>query len=75
MSFTSVDFPEPLTPVTATKALSGIATSISFRLFSFAPLTTNWRLGSIARLFAGIGIDFLPDRYAPVMDSFESIRD
>ena len=41
MSLTNVDLPEPLTPVTATNAPSGITTSTSLRLFSFAPLITN----------------------------------
>jgi hypothetical protein len=38
---TSVDFPEPLTPVTATKSPSGIVTSIFFRLFCVAPRITS----------------------------------
>ncbi len=37
MSFTSVDFPAPETPVTATSTPSGISTSTSRRLFSCAP--------------------------------------
>ena len=41
MSFTSVDLPDPDTPVTETKSPSGMETSISFKLFSLAPLTTN----------------------------------
>ena len=41
MSLTSVDLPEPLTPVTAMSRPSGIATSMFFRLFARAPLTTS----------------------------------
>src|ERR1700675_994638 len=37
MSFTSVDFPEPETPVTTDKSPSGIATSIFLRLLPCAP--------------------------------------
>ena len=39
MSWTSVDLPDPLTPVTQVSVLSGIATSIFFRLCSLAPST------------------------------------
>ena len=62
ISFTSVDFPEPLTPVTDTNTPSGISTSISFRLFSLAPLITNLRLASSARRLLGISIDLRPLR-------------
>jgi hypothetical protein len=62
MSFTRVDFPDPETPVTATKTPSGTSTSMSFRLFSFAPLTTSFLLGSMARRFFGISIDLRPDK-------------
>ena len=37
---TSVDLPDPLTPVTVIRTPSGISTSMSFRLFSRAPLMT-----------------------------------
>ncbi|CAB4536558.1 unannotated protein [freshwater metagenome] len=74
MSLTSVDFPEPLTPVTDTKTPKGTSTSISFRLFSFAPFTTSLRLASIGRRIFGIAIDLRPDKYAPVIDSFDAIR-
>ena len=40
MSLTSVDLPEPLTPVTAVSVPSGIATSMFFRLFARAPRMT-----------------------------------
>ena len=62
MSLTSVDLPEPLTPVTDTKTPNGISTSTSFKLFSFAPLITNLRFGSSGRRFSGIAIDLRPDR-------------
>src|SRR5674476_1611763 len=39
MSWTSVDFPDPLTPVTHVRVFSGIVTSIFFRLCSLAPST------------------------------------
>ena len=62
MSLTSVDFPEPDTPVTETNKPRGIATSISLRLFSFAPLITNWRFESNGRRSLGISIDLRPER-------------
>ena len=68
MSFTKVDLPEPLTPVTATNAPSGNVASIVFRLFSRASLTTNCFFGFIGRRTFGISIDFLPAIYAPVID-------
>src|ERR1041385_8822078 len=40
MSLTSVDFPEPLTPVTAVSTPSGMRTSMFLRLFARAPLMT-----------------------------------
>ena len=43
MSFTSVDFPEPDTPVTEVSTPSGNETSISCRLCSLAPTTVSWR--------------------------------
>ena len=62
MSLTSVDLPEPETPVTETKRPSGIDTSISLRLFSFAPLITSWRLRSTGLRVFGISIDLRPDK-------------
>ena len=43
MSLTSVDLPEPETPVTETKQPSGNETSTSLRLFSRAPWTVSSR--------------------------------
>ena len=60
MSLTSVDFPEPLTPVTATKTPSGILTSIPFRLCSVAFLTTSaFRLETFRRLARMLPADAL----------------
>ena len=41
MSFTKVDFPDPLTPVTETKTPNGTSTSISFRLLDWYSFTTT----------------------------------
>src|SRR6266487_1835438 len=69
MSLTSVDLPEPDTPVTATRQPSGNATSTPRRLCSLAPLTATSRLELRCRRLAGSGIDSRPDRYAPVSES------
>ena len=74
MSFTKVDFPEPETPVTATKAASGNETSIFCKLFSFAALTVTTFFWSITRLFLGISIETRPSKYAPVIESLALIR-
>ena len=66
MSRTSVDLPEPDTPVMATKLPSGIATSRSLRLCSRAPWTTTCSAPR-GRRVAGTGIDLRPDRYWPVI--------
>ena len=57
MSLTSVDLPEPDTPVTAMKQPSGNATSTSRRLCSLAPLTTISRPWTACAGVAGTGID------------------
>src|SRR3712207_8304242 len=69
MSLTSVDLPEPLTPVTAMNCPSGKPTVRLRRLCSRAPCTTSSRPGVCGRRVAGVGIDLRPDRYAPVGDS------
>jgi len=74
MSLISVDFPEPLTPVTETKTPSGTLTSISFKLFSFAPLIVSLRFRSTGLRTDGISIALRPERYAPVIDYGESIK-
>ena len=71
MSFTKVDLPEPLTPVTGTNSPSGNWTSIPFKLFSFASLTVSTRFGSTGRRFFGVVISLLPEIYAPVIDFLE----
>ena len=54
-SCTSVDLPEPETPVTATNSPSGIATSMFLRLCSLAPRIFSQRsLG--ARRICGVGM-------------------
>ena len=72
MSLTSVDFPDPDTPVTATRQPSGNATSMFFRLCSRAPTTVSIRFGSTGRRVAGTGIDRRPEMNAPVADSGEA---
>ena len=70
MSLTSVDFPDPDTPVTAMKHPSGNATSTFFRLCSLAPLHHDLAGTSTAcAATAGTGIAARPVRYAPVSDS------
>ncbi len=59
MSFTSVDLPEPDTPVTHTKQPSGISTSMSCRLCSRAPRMRSWSSPGTRRA-CGTGIDRLP---------------
>ena len=65
MSLTSVDLPEPDTPVTATNIPSGNFTSMSWRLCSRAPRTTSSRPGVRGRRTSGTGIDLRPERYMP----------
>ena len=68
MSFTSVDFPDPETPVTTVITPSGNVTSRFLRLFSFAP-----RIVSAApfacRRSGRIAIEVRPEIYAPVSES------
>ena len=59
-SFTSVDLPEPLTPVTQMNLPTGSSTSISFRLCSAAPSTPNQPASWMRR--SGVGITRRPDR-------------
>ena len=61
MSLTSVDLPEPLTPVTVVNRPSGMLTSMFFRLFSRAPRTTISPFMAGRRPF-GTGIDRAPVR-------------
>ena len=64
---TSVDLPEPDTPVTAVKTPSGMSTSTPLRLCWEAPSIRTWPLG--LRRSAGISIRRVPLRNWPVSDS------
>ena len=68
MSLTSVDLPEPLTPVTAVSMPSGIATSMFFRLFARAPRIDDLALARAGRRAVGVAIARSPRRYAPVSE-------
>ena len=68
ISFTSVDLPEPDTPVTQTNWPSGKVTSMSVRLCSRAPRTVMV-LSVAGRRTAGTAMDRFPARYCPVMDA------
>ena len=72
MSLTSVDFPDPDTPVTATMQPSGKSTSMSLRLCSRAPRTVSMPFGS--RRMDGTGMRRLRVRYWPVMDALDLSR-
>ena len=63
------DFPEPLTPVIAVNAPNGNFTSISFKLLCLAPLISKNCPRFAFFLTSGVGIVFLPAKYAPVIDS------
>ena len=62
MSLTSVDLPEPETPVTATRQPSGMSTSMPRRLCSRAPTIVSCRFRSIGLRMSGTGIERRPDR-------------
>ena len=66
MPLTSVDFPEPLTPVTAVSTLSGKLTSMPFKLFWRAPTTLIAWFHD--RLEVGISMVSLPVRYCMVCE-------
>ena len=66
------DFPEPETPVTQRNVPSGNLTSIFFRLFCLAPLTSiNFPLPFLR--VCGTGIFLAPLRYCPVIDFSQAI--
>ena len=69
MSRTSDDFPEPDTPVTATKFPSGILTLMFARLCSRAPKIST-SVDPRGRRTSGTGIFFFPVRYWPVSEFF-----
>ena len=71
MSLTSVDLPEPLTPVTAVSVPSGIETSMFLRLLARAPRITISPL-SAGRRDEGVGTERSPRRYAPVSEPLPS---
>jgi hypothetical protein len=62
MSLTSVDLPDPDTPVTHTNPPSGIETSTFLRLFSAAPLMTMAFLAFNRRRVLGVTIALRPER-------------
>jgi hypothetical protein len=62
MSFTSVDFPDPETPVTATSVPSGIEASIWRKLLARAPRTTS-AAPLPRREISGTGMRRRPDKY------------
>src|SRR2546428_13846958 len=68
MSFTSVDLPEPETPVTTVRTPRGKETSIFLKLLARAPSTErNFPLGD--RREEGTGMRRDRERYRPVGDS------
>ena len=69
-SFTSVDFPEPETPVTHVNTPNGNFTLIFFKLFSVAFFTSIAFDLTTFLLFLGTSIFFLPLKYWPVTESF-----
>jgi len=72
-SFTSVDLPEPETPVTQVNTPSGNFTLMFFKLFSVAFLTSIAFDFTTFLLFLGISIFFLPLKYWPVTESFTNL--
>ncbi len=69
VSLTSVDLPEPDTPVTQVISPTGIDASTFLRLLPVAPTIVICRSGSAATRSSGTSIWRLPDRYWPVSDS------
>ena len=67
VSLTSVDLPEPETPVTVMNFPTGNSTSIPFRLCCEAPRTQKEPRSSTRR--SGTAISRLPERNWPVIDS------
>ena len=70
-SCTSVDLPEPLTPVTQTKSPSGIST-IDVLQVVLARAEHRSRRSPGARRTCGVGITRRPERNAPVSDASHS---
>src|SRR5215831_14147148 len=67
ISFTRVDLPLPLTPVTQMKTPNGNVASIFLRLCSSASLTVRL-LPFPVRRSSGVLISSRPERYLPVRD-------
>src|SRR3989304_3876174 len=72
ISSTSVDLPEPETPLTQTNSPSGTRTSMFFRLFPRAPWTPT-AFPFPGRRRSGTGIRRRPLRYCPLIDSSHAI--
>src|SRR3989338_6335012 len=71
ISFTSVDLPEPDTPVTHTNRRNGISTSMFLRLCAAAPLILILGVDeSTFRRFSGSSIFNSPLKYFPVREAF-----
>ena len=68
VSFTSVDLPEPDTPVTQVNRPSGNSAFTFLRLLPRAPFTWMTRFGSRGVRSAGRAIFLRPDRYLPVSE-------
>ena len=68
-----VDLPDPETPVTHENNPTGIVAFRSDKLFPLALCIVISFLGLYLCLSAGTKIDFVPERYWPVIDSFLSI--
>ena len=68
MSLTSVDLPEPLTPVTAVSTPSGIADVDVLQVVRARAADDELALAAPAAAPSGVGIDRAPVRYAPVSE-------
>src|ERR1017187_6660851 len=64
---TNVDFPDPETPVIATRSPIGISTSSPCRLLARAPRKTSISRPGVRRR-VGTGIEICPDKYRPVSE-------
>ena len=66
---TSVDLPEPETPVTQVRSPSGICAETLRRLLPVAPTIVICRAGSGRMRIPGTAMRRLPERYWPVMEA------
>src|SRR3569833_1118052 len=69
VSFTSVDLPEPDTPVTQVMRPSGMSTLTPLRLLPLAPRICNWRAGSFGVRCSGTAMVSSPLKYLPVSEA------